>query len=57
MEKVKNTYERSLKIVAFNIKSIILGILFDEDGKTIFQGEFKNNEYWNGKGNKSIFYT
>lgn len=31
--------------------TLIVGILYDEDGKIIFQGEFKDNEYWNGKGN------
>jgi len=33
---------------------IVNGILFDENGKISFEGEFKGNTYWNGKGKALI---
>ena len=54
MAKVKK-FQSSWKNIAFNITWFILGILFDEEGKIIFEGEFENNKYWNGKGNLLFF--
>ena len=41
--------QKSVFILPFSFQ----GIEFDENGNKLFEGEFKDGEYWNGKGKKN----